>query len=121
MLSFDRIDHFHLYVSDREKAEHWYRENLGFTRVEALEQWVADGPLTIANGDIHLALFTNKPPQKAAIAFGVGARQQHLAEKNIKTLVMDHQLSRSMYFSDPDGNPFEITCFEYQSLSELLA
>ena len=124
-LNFDRVDHFHLYVTDRDKAETWYQENLGFTRVKALEQWVAEGPLTIANGDIHLALFSNKPPQKSAIAFGVSAPlfikwQKHLTERNIKILVMDHQLSWSIYFSDPDGNPFEITSFEYNALTELL-
>lgn len=126
MLSFDRIDHFHLYVTDRDKAEMWYQEVLGFSRVPALEQWVDEGPLTIANGDIHLALFATKPPQKSAIAFGVSAKlfidwQKHLTSKNIKLLVMDHQLSWSMYFSDPDGNPFEITSFDYQALSNLLA
>ena len=28
--------------------------------------------------------------------------------------VEDHDLSVSLYFQDPDGNPYEITTYEYQ-------
>ncbi len=30
---------------------------------------------------------------------------------------VDHRVAWSLYFSDPDGNPFEITCYDYDALS----
>ena len=33
--AFDRIDHIHLYASNRNKAEQWYADVMGFTRVPA--------------------------------------------------------------------------------------
>ena len=32
----------------------------------------------------------------------------------------DHALSWSMYFADPDGNPYEITCYDYAALAPAL-
>jgi catechol-2,3-dioxygenase len=32
----------------------------------------------------------------------------------------DHDLSVSLYFHDPDGNPFEITTYEYQAVKAAL-
>ncbi|HEY9025100.1 MAG TPA: VOC family protein, partial [Burkholderiaceae bacterium] len=58
--TFDRIDHVHVYASDRAKAERWYAEVMGFSRVPELEEWAADGgPLTLGNasGSVHFALF----------------------------------------------------------------
>ena len=34
--------------------------------------------------------------------------------------VEDHEVSWSLYFSDPDGNPYEITCYEYAELASAL-
>jgi len=34
--------------------------------------------------------------------------------------LQDHQISWSMYFSDPDGNPYEITSYDYASLEPSL-
>ena len=33
---------------------------------------------------------------------------------------VDHEGSWSLYFSDPDGNPFEITSYDYQWLKKQL-
>ena len=55
------IDHFHLYVTDKQKALGWYQSVLGFNVVESLNLWNDDkGPLTIEDQSqtIHLALFT---------------------------------------------------------------
>jgi catechol 2,3-dioxygenase-like lactoylglutathione lyase family enzyme len=125
-----RIDHIHIYVSDRSAAEHWYRAVMGLTRVEEFAFWATDGgPLTLANasGEIHLALF-ERPTQSrhATIAFGVTAEhflawREHL--RGIPALAVelaDHSISWSLYFCDPDGNPYEITSYEYQSLAPQL-
>ena len=127
--SLDRVDHVHVFVTDRELAEQWYREVLGLSRMPALESWASDGgPLTIANeaGTIHLALFERKAqPCRSTIAFGVTAREfiawrEHLcAALEAAPKTEDHQLSWSLYFTDPDGNPCEITTYEYAAVEQL--
>ncbi|MEQ1684182.1 MAG: VOC family protein [Burkholderiaceae bacterium] len=127
--SLDRIDHIHVYVADREVAEQWYGDVLGLLRVPELEPWAADGgPLTVANaaGTIHLALFERKPqPTRSTVAFGVTApefvawRRHLVAALDAPAKVDDHQLSWSLYFSDPDGNPFEITTYDYDAVAKL--
>lgn len=118
------FDHIHVMVSDRPAAEAWYARVLGLKRVPELAVWAADGgPLTLgdASNQIHLALF-ERPPQacRSTIALRVSAQafvawQAHLeAELGMPPELEDHDLSWSLYFSDPDGNPFEITTYEYK-------
>lgn len=129
--SLQRIDHIHIYVSDRSAAEAWYRNVLGFVRDEELAFWAADGgPLTLtdASGAIHLALF-ERPAQgrHATIAFSVTADEfmawrEHLRGfSDLAVTLEDHDVSWSLYFHDPDGNPYEITSYEYASLATLLS
>ncbi|MDO6618926.1 MULTISPECIES: VOC family protein [unclassified Shewanella] len=119
-----RVDHIHIYVRDRAKAFAWYQQVLGFRLVEALAFWSqGDGPLTIEHGDIHLALFESIKPKFTTVAFGVDANnyqmwKQKLAENKIKYTESDHEITWSIYFADPDGNPFEITSFEYQQITD---
>ena len=116
------IDHVHVFVADRVAAEAWYANMLGFTRIVALESWALDGgPLTIADasGAIHIALFEAVPIKtRSTVAFGANAAQylawrEHLSKAMGSAVSFeDHGMSLSMYFRDPDGNPFEITCYE---------
>jgi catechol 2,3-dioxygenase-like lactoylglutathione lyase family enzyme len=103
---------------------------MGFRRVNDLEFWAADGgPLTIANksGTIHLALF-ERPTERcrSTIALAADALQftawcAHLSESLARPIdPVDHQLSWSLYFTDPDGNPFEITSYDYAALAPKL-
>jgi catechol-2,3-dioxygenase len=120
------IDHVHIFVADRAAAEAWYASVLGFTRVVALQSWAADGgPLTIADasGGLHLALFQSAPIKtRTTVAFGTTAvqylawREHLLAALAGSVSFEDHGMSMSMYFRDPDGNPFEITCYEVAAL-----
>lgn len=122
------IDHIHLSVGDRALAEKWYKDVLGFTRIVSLERWAVDGgPLTIASasGNIHLALFENAEVQSTIVAFNVGAAEffewmAHLDRKGIFVKEVDHDLSWSIYFKDLDGNPFEITTYEYDRVKKEL-
>ena len=125
------IDHIHVFVADRAAAERWYERVLGFMRVKEYEFWAADGgPLTIQNreGTVHIALF-ERPPEKcrSTIALGVGAREflawrTHLAQALGQAPTLeDHDLSVSLYFPDPDGNPYEITTYDYQAAKAGLA
>ena len=129
--AIDAFDHVHLMVADRAAAERWYREVLGLTRVPELEMWTTDGgPLTLRNAadTVHLALFERTPqPSRTTIALRVDAGafiawRAHLQAALGRPLaVEDHDVALSIYFSDPDGNPFEITSYEHAVVRELLA
>ena len=117
------LDHIHVFVADRSAAEAWYGRVLNLKRVERLVFWTADhGPLTLtnANDQVHIALF-ERPREKSrtTVAFGVGgaellAWQRHLkAELGRELPLVDHEVAWSLYFEDPDGNPFEITSYDY--------
>ena len=126
-----RIDHIHVMVADRAAAEAWYARVFGMRRIEELAFWAeGGGPLTLASAEglIHLALFERpRQPNRATIAIGVTAPQflawrKHLqAELGAEPKLEDHALSWSMYFSDPDGNPYEITTYDHAQCKALLA
>ena len=119
----DAFDHVHVYVEDRGTAERWYRDSLGFTRTPELEFWApGGGPLTLQNdtGTVHLALFERAHQScRSTIALrvdaaGFGQWLAHLKRAlNGAVSIEDHEVSMSLYFADPDGNPFEITTYEY--------
>src|SRR4051812_40185728 len=123
----ERVDHVHVFVADRPAAEQWYVRVLGLKRLEALEHWASDGgPLTVGNasGSIHIALFERPATAKSrsTIALATSAEglldwQRHLASALGKApTLVDHQVSWSIYFEDPDGNPYEITTYDYDAL-----
>ena len=124
----ERVDHLHVFVADRPAAEQWYARVLGLRRLASLERWAADGgPLTLGNASdtIHIALFERPAGAKSrsTIALGTSAEgllawQRHLAAELVKAPVrVDHEVSWSIYFEDPDGNPYEITTYEYDALA----
>ena len=126
----DRIDHVHVYVADREASERWYESVLGFIRIPELAFWSPEGgPLTIGNpsGSVHIALF-ERPAEKcrSTVAFGASATEfltwitylQKVLDRPMQAV--DHEVSWSLYFSDPDANPFEITSYEYAALASQL-
>lgn len=52
----------------------------------------------------------------AVTAQGLVAWQAHLARELGRELeAVDHDVSWSIYFTDPDGNPFEITTYDYEA------
>jgi catechol-2,3-dioxygenase len=123
----DRFDHIHVYVSNRPAAEKWYHDVLRFRRKTELESWaVPHGPLMLQNssGSIALALFEKSPlMNQSTIAFGVSGESFrrwmiHLSAVLEKPIApVDHGLAWSIYFADPDGNPFEITTYDYSAIS----
>lgn len=118
----DAFDHVHVYVQDRAAAERWYARVLGLARTEALAFWAADGgPLTLQNASssIHIALFERPAkPCRSTIALRVpgaafAAWQAHLQRELPGGVSFeDHEASVSLYFADPDGNPYELTSYE---------
>ncbi len=123
----ERIDHIHIFVSDRAASERWYLEVLGFRRVPELEFWApGGGPLTLqdSSGSVHLALFESPPqPCRSTIALAASATEFIAWQAHLGTLLgrpiqaVDHQVSWSLYFADPDGNPYEITSYAHDALA----
>ena len=124
------IDHVHVFVLNRVAAIDWYLNVLGMKPIGELEFWSKDGgPLTITDpsGNVHIAIFeSSKERCRSTIALGVGATEfmdwkQHLSEKLVQSLeAVDHTVSWSLYFTDLDGNPYEVTTYEYDAVAEQL-
>ncbi|UTH73682.1 VOC family protein [Chromobacterium sp. IIBBL 290-4] len=122
-----RIDHIHLYVRDRRAAQNWYRRVLGLEAVPSLAFWNQDGgPLTLTDRDdiLHLALFEQPEPMPSpVIALAASAADFWEWRKHLETQlamplkVVDHHISWSMYFADPDGNRFEISSYDYVEIA----
>jgi catechol 2,3-dioxygenase-like lactoylglutathione lyase family enzyme len=116
------FDHVHVFVTHLASAEKWYSEVLGLHRTKELEFWAKDGgPLTIQNrsGSIHLALFESAAQScRSTVALRVGAAEYVAWKEHLQRLLPgqvseeDHQVSLSLYFSDPDRNPFEVTTYD---------
>ena len=136
-----QIDHIHVFVTDQREAARWYRENLGLEILTDYEHWAEDdGPLTISSdgGNTSLALFRKEGRAigevKNTIAFRVDADDFLLFLARLETFEMrdkngnrvnasdveDHGKSYSIYFCDPDGNPYELTTYDYQSVYDRL-
>ena len=125
------VDHVHVFVADRAASERWYERVLGLRRKEELAFWTFDGgPLTLTNEDdtVHIALF-EKPRQKcrSTVALGVSAEELHAWQAHLNEVlgeaprVEDHRVAWSLYFADPDGNPYEITTYEYREFAERIS
>ena len=113
--AFDRIDHIHLYAANRNKAEQWYADVMGLSRVHELESWADGGPLTLQNssGTVHVALSVG--PEEFV------AWRQHLVDKLKRPVEPeDHRLAWSLYFEDSDGNPWEITSYQHAVIATML-
>ena len=134
-----QLDHVHVYVTDREAAAAWYKRILGLEIVGKFSSWAddPDGPLTISpdDGNTELALFQRPcavpPAQRATIAFRVDGAgfKAFLARLNEYPVydrdgrqvtaqdIVDHAMSFSVYFCDPDGNPYELTTYDYAEVA----
>ncbi len=123
------VDHIHVYVTNRTAAIKWYAEILNFTPIKELEFWAinAQEPLTIGSPDgaIRLALF-EKPakPCHSTIAFGATGAEFLAWHAHLQKMlgmhidIFDHDVTWSLYFTDLDGNPYEITTHDYAYVAE---
>ena len=132
--SIQDVDHIEMFVSDREKAAKWYGEIFGLKPIQELEIWSKIGPLFIGNGDkeVILALMNGNKENDGSInrlAFRTTGEKFldfltrlddmglfFMKEKVTKEQVVDHDLSYSLYFDDPDGNKLELTCYDHDYL-----
>ena len=125
MTKLQHIDHIHVFVSDWQMALDWYNNILELKPSEERVVLPESGPLMIRNneGNINIALFKGKPKDNhAVIAFKVSGEQFINYHNTINSLtenleVVDHDIQFSIYFEDPFGNPYEITSYDYDILS----
>ena len=129
--SIEYIDHIEVFVKDRIKAAKWYEEIFGLSEIKELEMWSKIGPLFIGNKDksVTLALMNGKKDTDGSInrmAFRTTGEKFvdfinrldnmelfFLKDRVTKKNLVDHDLSYSIYFDDPDGNKLELTCYEH--------
>ena len=128
-------------VSDRTSALQWFDEILDLTPDPQFLSWADDpnGPITLSSSDGEkcLALFEREikqPSNDHTIAMRSDASAFLKFMSNLDTVelfdragtrltsksVVDHDLSWSIYFVDPDGNRFETTTYDYQMVAESL-
>jgi catechol-2,3-dioxygenase len=134
----NQIDHVEVEVPDRLAAAHWYHAVLGFEICQEYEPWAKHerGPLMISTdgGKTKLALFEGQPQGAARpigirrIAFRIGGDDFLKLIEQLDALsgndtvhrseITDHDLSFSVYFSDPYGNSLEVTTYDYEAVRE---
>lgn len=135
------IDHVELVVSDRDDAIEWYQTVLGLEPREEFDAWIElDGPILCSSdgGATNLAFFEGerRAGEVASgfrrVAFRVnGDGFLAFVERSnglplydsdggeLTTLeIVDHELSFSTYFCDPDGNRLEITTYDYDAVAD---
>ena len=126
MFDLEGIDHVALSVHDVERSARWYIEVLGFERRHD-GMW-NDVPTFIGKGTTAIALFPARTSNSKTaahedkitmlhLAFRANrknflAAQEELKRRGIKFEFQDHEISRSIYFRDPDGHELEITTYD---------
>lgn len=129
--SIDDIDHIEMFVKDRLKAAKWYEEIFGLQPIQELDMWSKIGPLFVGNKDrsVTLAIMNGTKENDGSInrmAFRTSGKKFLdflnrvdgmdlflLKDKVTKDKLVDHNISFSIYFDDPDGNKLELTCYDY--------
>ncbi len=118
-MAFRGIGHVHLKVSNLKIAEEFYTKLLGFKMSERVGNYVfltfgkkhhdlalqeitnAEKPNENTIGLYHFAIEVENAKELAKLYF-------KLKRKGISISPIDHGISKTLYFSDPDGNGIEV-------------
>jgi len=123
MMHLEQIDHVALRCASLEATKNWYVGTLGFEHVFPGH---GDGvPIILRLGSTFLTLFPQKenaPPSPNGQAWHLALRaatyadfrgaQAELQAEGVSFQFRDHEISHSIYFSDPDGFLLEITTYD---------
>ncbi len=112
MVKPKRVGHLVINVRDVETSAKFYRDVLGLPLVARMEEYkMAFFSLgdhhdfaIMAVGDDAASAAANAPGL-AHVAFKIG---DDLDAAGVKTRSVDHGVSHSLYFKDPDGNGLEV-------------
>ena len=126
MFKLDQLDHVEVFVRDMDAALAWYDQVFG---LKVMRRWVP-GPVMIGVGGAMIALFQarrdgpdnsddDKQPaiRWRRVAWRVVPEEFEAAQQHLRACgvgfqgPIDHEGPLSIYFTDPDGNPLEITCY----------
>ncbi len=126
MIKPDRIGHVVIKVRDLERSKKFYTEVLGLQQMMELPQ--IRMAFFASNGRDHHELACvevgaeaagNQPKQIGLVHIAFRLRdEEHLRaayrefkEKNVPIVfTVDHGITKSIYFRDPDGNQLEVYC-----------
>lgn len=121
-MRIESLGHVVLKVGDLERAEAFYRDVLGMTVCAHMEE----PPMTFFTmGNHHdfaiasLGADAERPAKGstglAHVAFKIGnsievlrEAKAHLDAAGVRTSPVDHEVTQSLYFEDPDGNGVEL-------------
>lgn len=120
-----RIDHISFYVSDLKRSVQWYQEVLG---LEPRHQgvWESETHCFLGHGEALVALFERPAgesykskgmPVENHQAFRLSLEdyrrfKEKLDYLGVRYREVDHQISDSLYFRDPDDYWIELTTYE---------
>ena len=124
MIQAKRLGHIVLNVRDAAKSREFYTRTLG---LQVAHEDLERGTVFLSFGREHhdLALFqmaTGEPPSATQpglhhMAWQLGSFEElQAAYKELKTIgipvesTVEHNVTRSVYFRDPDGNRVELFC-----------
>ena len=134
MVKPKRVGHLVINVRDVETSAKFYRDVLGFE----LSMERPGMGVFLTCGKIHhdLALFQAKPDAAPVTPGGLGLNHMALQVEDFEMLTeyyhrlkelglvdhtTDHQMTRSIYLNDPDGNGIELFCNSQANAADGLA
>jgi catechol 2,3-dioxygenase-like lactoylglutathione lyase family enzyme len=111
------LDHVAIAVADQQASQDFYRDVLGLSRVHE-DAW-GDMPAAMMAGGSGMALFPSRDGSTGFrhLAFRLDREnfqraQAELRHAGIEFEFSDHDVSQSIYFTDPDGLQLELTTYE---------
>lgn len=124
MMRLEQIDHVALRCASLETTKEWYVSTLGFEHV--FPGHGAGVPIILRLGSTFLTLFPQKSDQppppangriwhlafRAATYADFRSAQAELQARGVSFQFQNHEISHSIYFSDPDGLLLEITTYD---------